>query len=171
MTTWIRWAQALKAADDVDTCASVMARIRFALVDVDAAHVAGETATLANGGWRSFLANAPVFARIGVAVTAIFAAFTTQFDRAFATEIIIEVMAFTRIQAWRRGTWVSINFAPWTNKTGSAMTLVRPTTLFAAGSTIQARLGTAYTYSFFKKCIIFGNRSLFEFKSIWTILI
>ena len=50
MTARIGWAQALEATVDVDTSASVVARVQFALVDVDAAQLARKSTTLANGG-------------------------------------------------------------------------------------------------------------------------
>ena len=93
VTARVGWAQALEAADDVDASASVVARIRLALVDVDAAQGAGEAAAFADGRRRSLLAEAAVFARIRVAVAAVLAAFAAQLRRALAAEIVIQIVA------------------------------------------------------------------------------
>ena len=76
-----------------------MARIRLAFVDVNATQIASESATLANSGRRSFFADATIFTWVGVAVVAVFAALTAQFNRALASEIVIKIVAFTRKQA------------------------------------------------------------------------
>ena len=93
MASNIGWAQALEAADYVDASATVLARRRFTFVDVDRTCVARESTALADGSTTTFFADASIFARIGIAITAVFAAFATQPGRTFATVVVVEVVA------------------------------------------------------------------------------
>ena len=93
MTSDICRAQALKAADYVDAGASILARRRFTFVDVDGASVACESTALADGASTAFLADASIFARIWIAITAVLAAFATETGGAFATVVVVEVIA------------------------------------------------------------------------------
>jgi hypothetical protein len=104
-------AQALEAANYVDASAAVLARRRFTFVDVDGTSVACESTALADGSSSTFLTDATIFARIGIAITAVFTAFATQPDRAFATVIIVKVVAATVEETRRRSAWIAVDLA------------------------------------------------------------
>lgn len=104
-------AQVLEAADDVDASASVLARRRLAFVDVDGTSVASESTALADGSRATFFADAAIFARIGIAVAAVFAAFAAQPGRALATVVVVEVVAAAVEETRRRGAWIAVDLA------------------------------------------------------------
>ena len=76
-TVWPRGvlgADAAERADLVEASSSVLARRRLAFVDVVLAELAEERAALAQGAVVALLAHAAVFARVGSAIVAVFAA-------------------------------------------------------------------------------------------------
>lgn len=117
-------AEALEAADNVDASAAVLARRRLALVDVDGASIAGESATLTNGSAATFLADAAVFARIGVAIAAVLAAFATETGGTFATVVVVEVVASAVEETRRRSTRIAVDFAAGAHEARPASALI-----------------------------------------------
>lgn len=145
MAGGVERTETLEAADNVDASAAVLARRRFAFVDVYGTRVACKSAAFANRPGASLLADAAIFARIGVAITAVFAAFATQTGRAFAPEVVVEIVATAVEKTRRRSARIAVDFATSAHETRPASTLVagQDSGHLSTRATIQTRLTAA----------------------------
>ena len=146
MSRGVGRAQTLEAADDVDASSSVVARIGLAFVDVQAAQLSSEASALADWSGGTFLADSAVFARIGIAVAAVLAAFAAQTRRAFAAEVVVQVQTLAVVEARRGGARIRVSLAAGSNKSWPALTLIGHSASFGARSAVQTRLRAANTY-------------------------
>lgn len=143
-------AQVLEAADDVDASASVLARRRLAFVDVDGTSVASESTALADGSRATFFADAAIFARIGIAVAAVLAAFAAQPGRALATVVVVEVVAAAVEETRRRSAWIAVDLAAGAHETRPASALIAGQNAdhFRTGTAVHTGLSAANSGSF-----------------------